>query len=92
VLFLRLRSARANVSVGLKWHVIRTARVATGVRKERPFATAWRTGEFDPEPTFEVGLMNGRDARESGLRLKASVTYSAPNLLISRTMVSYWRQ
>jgi hypothetical protein len=37
VLFLRLRSARANVSVDLKWHVIRTARVAAAVRKKRPF-------------------------------------------------------
>jgi hypothetical protein len=54
--------------------------------------TVRRTGQVDPEPTFEVGLMNGRDARESGLRLKTSVTYSAPNLFNSHTLVSCRRQ
>ena len=29
------------------------------------------TGALDPELPFEIGPMNGRKARESGLRLKA---------------------
>jgi hypothetical protein len=35
--------------------------------------TVRRTGEVDPELPFKAGLINGRKARESGLRLKASV-------------------
>jgi hypothetical protein len=33
--------------------------------------TASRTGQIDPLPTFKIEFMNGRKARESGLRLKA---------------------
>jgi hypothetical protein len=29
--------------------------------------------QFDPELTFKIDPMNGREAEESGLRLKASV-------------------
>jgi hypothetical protein len=32
-----------------------------------------RTEQFDPKRTSRIGLMNGREARESGLWLKASV-------------------
>jgi hypothetical protein len=35
--------------------------------------TARRTAQFDPELPFKAGLINGQKARESGLRLKASV-------------------
>jgi hypothetical protein len=33
----------------------------------------WRTGQIDPELPFEVGPMNGREARGSGLWPKALV-------------------
>jgi hypothetical protein len=33
--------------------------------------TVWRTGQINPLLPFKVGLMNGREARQSGLRLKA---------------------
>ena len=33
----------------------------------------WRMAQVDPELPFKAGLINGRKARESGLRLKASV-------------------
>ncbi len=36
-------------------------------------ATARPTGQIDPLPIFKIGPMNGREARESGLRLKPSV-------------------
>ena len=32
---------------------------------------AWPTGHIDPLLPFKIGPMNGREARESGLRLKA---------------------
>jgi hypothetical protein len=35
--------------------------------------TVRRTGQVDPELPYEIGPVNGREARESGLRLKASV-------------------
>jgi hypothetical protein len=35
------------------------------------WATAWRTGPFDPKATFKVCPLNGREAPESGLWLKA---------------------
>ena len=35
--------------------------------------TAWPKGDLDPLLPFKVDPMNGREARESGLRLKASV-------------------
>jgi hypothetical protein len=35
---------------------------------------ASRTGENDPELPFKIAPMDGRYARESGLRLKESVT------------------
>ena len=38
--------------------------------------TAWRTSEFDPLLPFKIGPANGREAPESGLRLKASVAPS----------------
>jgi hypothetical protein len=36
-----------------------------------------RTGQVDPFLSFKIGLMNGREARESGLRLNASVAAGA---------------
>ena len=39
-----------------------------GLRKYRPFAGARRTGQIDPLLPFEIGLVNGREAQESGLR------------------------
>ena len=43
MLFLRLRSARANVSVDLKWHVVRAARGDDGCAQMA--VTRWRRGE-----------------------------------------------
>ena len=48
--------------------------------------------QIDPKLPFKLGPTNGRNVRESGLRLKASVTYSASNLVNSHTMVSCRRQ
>jgi hypothetical protein len=33
--------------------------------------TAWRTDEFDPKLRFETGSINGREARQSGICLRA---------------------
>jgi hypothetical protein len=41
------------------------------MRKYRSFLCALATAQLDPELPFEIGPMNGREARESGLRLKA---------------------
>jgi hypothetical protein len=46
-----------------------------------------RTGQFDPKRAFKIGSMKGWEARESGLRLKASVVPKAavvPQVLCSR--------
>jgi hypothetical protein len=39
-----------------------SARVLAGMRKQRPFPTAWRTGKIDPKLPFEVGHTTGRNA------------------------------
>jgi hypothetical protein len=36
------------------------------------------TANLDPEPTFKIGRPKGREALESGLRLKASVAQKRP--------------
>ena len=48
---------------------------ATGLSGSRPRAAGWSAATScpDPELPFKIGPMNGREARESGLRLKAWV-------------------
>jgi hypothetical protein len=41
------------------------------------FADAWRTGQIDALPPFKIGPVTGREAGESGLRLKASIAPEA---------------
>jgi hypothetical protein len=43
----------------------------SAVRKERALLDGSAMGKFDPLLPFEIGPTNGREARESGLRLNA---------------------
>ena len=56
-----------------------------------PLRTSGTRADADPQHRIAFALqidpINGREARESGLRLKASVTYSASNLVNSHIMV-----
>src|SRR5208282_2732258 len=68
---------------------------AFSIGKARSFArasgrsvAAWRTGIIYPEVPFEICPMNGRKARESGLRLKATVAPTAVAHETSRARVS----
>ena len=49
-----------------------TLRRRAGLHKRRHSTTAWRRGKVDPERTFRIGPMNGREARENGLWLKGA--------------------
>jgi hypothetical protein len=52
----------------------KTTQWTTAMRKYRPFADGSANGSIRPLlMQFKIGPMNGREARESGLRLKAEV-------------------
>ena len=61
---------------------------------DRPFGSKLPMRTFDPDLPFENGSVNGREARESGLRLKVRIAQERPfprrllsvgvNLLVSK--------
>src|ERR1700735_4208087 len=55
--------------------VVRSASAVDGKNAQMAAVHRWlnRRGQIDPELPFEVGRMNGPQARESDLQLKASV-------------------
>ena len=66
------------VSVAIRRILAFRRKVAVaGMRKHRHSPTAWGTRHIDPKATFRFDDMNGRKARESGLRMKAAVCASA---------------
>ena len=52
--------------------------------KSGQYGRAWRTSQIDPLLPFKIGPMNGREARESGLRLNTDVELrNIPVVMIS---------
>jgi hypothetical protein len=55
----------------------KTSTPAVGWRKWRPFLCSLAMAQLDPNLPLDIGPMNGRETRESSLRLKAWVAPQA---------------